>query len=121
MSAPTAIVEIDGDAIRSIDDFHDVFAAAFGFPDFYGRNENAWIDCMGDLDNPSTGMTKVFVDPGKCLTLQIKNAKAMKRDVPNIWDLLTDYAAFVNWSRIELGQEAVLALSYHEQDRGEMT
>lgn len=24
--------------------FHEVFAATLGFPDYYGRNMNAWID-----------------------------------------------------------------------------
>ncbi|WP_299602806.1 barstar family protein [uncultured Tateyamaria sp.] len=107
-------MEIDGGSIRSVSDFHDVFAAAFGFPEFYGRNGNAWIDCMTDLDDPEAGMTKVHVEPGKCLTLQIENAKAMKRDAPEIWDTLADHTAFVNWRRIEMGQGAVLALSYRD-------
>ena len=42
----TKNVQIDGSAISDWNSFHDIFAAAFGFPAFYGRNMNAWIDCM---------------------------------------------------------------------------
>jgi len=39
-------VRVDATHIRDWDNFHDVFADAFGFPDFYGRNMDAWVDCM---------------------------------------------------------------------------
>ena len=45
------VVRIDGDRIVDWDTFHNVFTEAFGFPGFYGRNMNAWIDC---LTNQST-------------------------------------------------------------------
>ncbi|MDZ4753789.1 MAG: barstar family protein [Phycisphaerae bacterium] len=31
------------------------FAETFGFPGFYGRNMNAWNDCMTFLDGPDAG------------------------------------------------------------------
>jgi len=34
------------DAITDWASFHDVFMHTLGFPDFYGRNMDAWIDCM---------------------------------------------------------------------------
>lgn len=32
------IVDIDLSGVRTWDDFHDAFASALGFPDFYDRN-----------------------------------------------------------------------------------
>ena len=48
------LVRLDGSRLRTWDGFHDAFASAFGFPGFYGRNMNAWIDCMSYLDDPDT-------------------------------------------------------------------
>ncbi len=39
---PCPKVRIDTNRIVDWNSFHDVFAEAFGFPDFYGRNMNAW-------------------------------------------------------------------------------
>lgn len=46
------IVRIDARRIVDLDSFHDVFAEAFGFFGGYGRNMDAWIDCMSSLDDP---------------------------------------------------------------------
>ncbi len=73
------IVRIDARWITDWDAYHDVFAEAFGFPNFFGRNGNAWIDCMGDLDDPEAGMTQIHVAPGQVLALQIDNAADLRR------------------------------------------
>ena len=52
-----AVLEVDCRQITDWDSFHDVFARACGFPDFYGRNLNAWIDCMTYLDYQATTPT----------------------------------------------------------------
>ena len=41
-SARAVLVRIDTKRIRDWASFHDVFAEALGFPDFYGRNMVAW-------------------------------------------------------------------------------
>ncbi len=46
-----AVVRLDCDRITDWESFHSLFAEVFGFPDFYGRNMNAWIDCMSYLDD----------------------------------------------------------------------
>ena len=40
------VVLIDGGRIVDWSSFHAVFAEGMGFPEFYGRNMDAWIDCM---------------------------------------------------------------------------
>ncbi|MGC8001097.1 barstar family protein, partial [Salmonella enterica] len=41
-----ATVQLAGDRITDWDSFHTESAAAFGFPDFYGRSMDAWVDCL---------------------------------------------------------------------------
>ena len=89
--------------------FHDTFAAALGFPNYYGRNMNAWVDCLTYEDD---GMNAFPVEPGDVLTLQLKDCKAFRARCPEIYEALVDSAAFVNWRRIELGDRPILALSY---------
>jgi Barstar (barnase inhibitor) len=105
-------VTLDGDRITDWHSFHAVSAETFGFPEFYGRNMNAWIDCMTDVDDTNAGMTSVRVAPGEVLTIIITNATAFALRCPEQFSALVDAAAFVNWRRVELGETAVLALAY---------
>lgn len=107
------IVRIDTRRIVDRDSFHTVFAEAFGFPDFYGRNMNAWIGCMSSLDAPEDGMTTVHAPPGGVVTLHLDHADDLARRCPGLYEVIVESAAFVNWRRIEVGQPAVLALSFH--------
>ena len=106
----TTIVTIPADQITDWDSFHSVFKAALGFPDFYGRNMDAWIDCMSYVDDPSSGMANVCVAPGGSMTLRIDDAPAFKRRCPEQYEALIECAAFVNCRRIEDGGMPVLAL-----------
>jgi hypothetical protein len=107
-------VHIDGSKILDWDSFHDHFCERLGFPEFYGRNMNAWNDCMTSLDAPEDGMSSVHVTSGDILVLCISEAKDLKKRCPDIYDALIECSAFVNYRRIEMGQPAVLALSFHE-------
>lgn len=109
------VVRIEGDLIKDWDSFHDVFAAALGFPDFYGRNMDAWIDCMTYVDEPSAGMTKVHVPEGLVLTLQIDDIDSFAHRCPEQYAALIECTAFVNWRRIEGDEGAVLALSFRKR------
>lgn len=111
---PMKLIKLDTRRICDWDTFHDVFAEVFGFPDFYGRNMNAWIDCMSYLDEPGAGMSAVSVEPSSVLTLQLDAVDEFASRCPEQFSALVECAAFVNWRRIEQGQNAVLALSYHK-------
>lgn len=104
-------VSIDARRIDDSASFHEAFASALGFPAWYGRNMNAWIDCMSALDSPSDGLSKVTVQPGEILVLLIHNANELKLRCPDLWRDLLESAAFVNWRRIERGEAAVLTVS----------
>jgi len=111
---PFKEVAIDASEILDWPSFHSVFAKAFGFPNFYGRNMNAWIDCMTDLDEPGTGMTEVHTPPGGIVVVKILNAKGLSERCPEQFEALNRCSAFVNWRRREQGGSPLLALSYHE-------
>jgi len=106
-------VQIDGSKISDWASFHDHFAAALGFPDFYGSNMDAWNDCMTYLDDPEAGMTSVHVRPGDILVLCVSAVADFKKRCPEIYDALVECSAFVNYRRIDKGKQAVLALSFY--------
>ncbi len=109
----TKNVQIDGSKVSGWDSFHDLFAEVFGFPGFYGRNMNAWNDCMTYLDAPEESLSSVHVARGDVVVLCISGATELKERCPEIYDALVECSAFVNWRRIEKGEPAVLALSFY--------
>jgi RNAse (barnase) inhibitor barstar len=102
-------VQLDATLLNNWDAFHSVFASTFGFPDFYGRNMNAWIDCMSDLSE-ETGMTTVRGSASDPVVLHLDNATAIPKE---IFEALVECAGLVNWRRLEVGQPAVLILAFH--------
>lgn len=108
------IVKINTDDILDWDSFHDLFSEKFGFPDFYGRNMNAWIDCMESLDSPEDGMTSIHVETGETLILTLKNVDSLSKRNKEIYDAIIECSAFVNYAKIELGENPVLTLSFHK-------
>jgi len=107
-------VKIDCARITDWPSFHAVFAEAFGFPEFYGKNISAWIDCMTSLDAPEDGMTKVHCAPGTALTLQLDHVREFRRKCPEQYAALIECSAFVNWRRNESKESSVLALSFRD-------
>ena len=89
-----------------------MWADVLGFPDFYGRNMNAWIDCLTYVDD-GDGMSNVVVADGDVLTLQLDEGKAFRDRCPDLYAAIVECAAFVNWRRLEMGQRAIIALAFH--------
>lgn len=109
------IVRISGRQLADGRNFHEVFAEAFGFPDFYGKNMNAWIDCLSSLDRPEHGMTSIHAAKGGVVVLQIDDYRRLKNRRPDLLSAIVEGVAFVNWRRLEIGEPAVLALSYTDE------
>jgi hypothetical protein len=107
-------VTIDTCTIVDWESFHDTFSRAFGFPGFYGRNMNAWVDCLTSLDDPNAGMTTVRVPCGEVLILSLSDAADLARRCPDIYNAIVECSAFVNYRRLEQGHDAVLALSFYK-------
>jgi hypothetical protein len=113
MSRSAVVAKIDCSRIRDWASFHDEFARVFGFPGFYGRNMDAWIDCMTSLDAPSDGLSQIHCEPGQVVTLRLENAAEFKVRCPEQYSSLLECSAFVNFRRLETGAAAVLALSFN--------
>ena len=113
-STSVDVVPVINVAVSQINDwesFHDTFAATLGFPQFYGRNMDAWIDCLTYRDEDD-GMATVVVAAGDVLTLQLDEGRAFAERCPEQYASLIACAAFVNWRRIEAGDRPILALSF---------
>lgn len=69
---PTTI--LDTSTITDWISFHAACKVAFGFPDFYGANMNAWIDCLSYLGE-GDGLSRFHLSPGEMLTIEIRGAE----------------------------------------------
>jgi len=108
------VVKINTDNISDRDSFHKEFKEVFGFPEFYGNNMSAWVDCMTDLDDSDSGMTSVTVAVGEILVIELENVESFKTRCKQLYDELIESVAFVNYRRIEQGQEPILTLSFNK-------
>jgi Barstar (barnase inhibitor) len=115
-SMANPIVKIDCRQIRDWGSFHEVFSAAMGFPDFYGRNMDAWIDCLTYIDEPGDAMTSVHAPPGGILVIQLDFVGDFAARCPELYAAIIECASFVNWRRIEMGKGPVLALSFWKSE-----
>ncbi len=95
--------KINGASISNWDSFHDVFTKEFNFPDYYGRNMDAWNDCMSDLGAE-----------GEIVSILIENVTELKQRNPGIFEALVSCSAFVNYRFTTEGSSPLIALSYHE-------
>jgi hypothetical protein len=109
------IVKVDTRRIHDWATYHDTFAETFGFPSFYGRNMDAWIDCLTWLDDPTCDMTKIHAPPGGVVVLELEYVDEFFSRCPEQYAATIECAAFVNWRKIEIGERAVLALSYYKR------
>jgi RNAse (barnase) inhibitor barstar len=107
------IAEIKCENISDWETFHDEFNRVFGFPAFYGRNMNAWIDCLSYIDCPNEEMSKIHCKPGHTMVLLLKDAEEFKKRCPEQWEQLNECTAFVNWRLIEKGEPPLLSLAYY--------
>lgn len=105
------IVRINTDLITDWDSFHDLFNVIFGFPDFYGKNMNAWIDCMSYIDHKETGMTRFWIDKTDTLVIELTNCEAFKQRCFEIYLALFECVAFVNSRKTDRNGGTMIALS----------
>lgn len=105
----TAILETHG--IVDWDTFHAANEAAFGFPDFYGRNMNAWIDCLTYLDL-GDGMSRYHLADDEILSIEVRGAEDFAARMPEQALALVTATAAVNQRYAERGKSAKLALIF---------
>ena len=102
-------VQLDGGAIVDWSSFHDQTAAVFGFPEFYGRNMNAWIDCLSYV-REGDGMSRFALGAGGILVIEVLNSEEFRQRAPEVFDAFVDCVAAVNLRQIEGNEAPVLHL-----------
>lgn len=109
------VVKVPVEKITDWPTFHLIFQETLGFPSFYGKNMDAWIDCMTSVDRPDDGMSAVTVSPGQLLVLRIDDPFEFKARCPEQYDALVECAAFVNFRRMQIDEPPVIALLLNGQ------
>ncbi len=71
-------IKISGSAISSKEDLFVHLSSAFHFPDYFGRNWDAALDCIRDLDSwlPAKGYLVLFKNPNNLISKSLSDFKA---------------------------------------------
>ena len=104
-----ATVRLDGAAIHDWPSFHAQCKEAFGFPDFYGNNLDAWVDCLSYLRDDD-GMTRFQLGPDEVLEIEIANADQLQRQAPDLLEELAFVVEGVNERYEDYGEKPALTL-----------
>jgi len=102
------VVAIPTARIKDWESFHDVFASTLRFPDHYGRNMDAWIDCLSFPDS----MTELAIEPGEVLMLDLGLVEDFRTRCPDQYKAIVECAAFVNSRRLDSENWSALALAF---------
>jgi len=102
------MVVVDCSLISDWESLHDVFADALEFPEYYGRNSSAWIDCM---TWPNEECSRVSLTDAETFTVHLKSAQTLKERAPLLLTDILEMSAFVNFRRIEVGEPPILVIS----------
>ncbi len=89
-------IQIDSTKIHDWPSFHEIFQDNIGFPEYYGANMDAWIDCMSCLDDPAAEMSKVTLEPGEPLTIILLQTKDFLKRCPSQFVSFVESVSFVN-------------------------
>jgi hypothetical protein len=105
-----AKVKLDGAQIKDWATFHDACQREFGFPDYYGRNMDAWVDCMSYLRDDD-GMSKFRLAENEVLEIEITNSAQLKQNQPEILDEMTFCVEAINDRYADYGEKPALKLT----------
>lgn len=105
-----AVVSIPVADIIDWPTFDDVFARFLRFPESYGRNANAFIDCLGDiargLDVPP------FLKEGETLTIDLDDVSRFRDRCPDQFAAIVDWVGWVNEQCLYEERPARLILAF---------
>jgi RNAse (barnase) inhibitor barstar len=104
-----AHVRLDGRLLYDWPSFHKESREKFGFPDFYGGNMDAWIDCLSGLRDDD-GMSSILLGPDEILHIEVSYSASLHSRAPHILAALEDCIAAVNERYAEDGQSPALQI-----------
>jgi hypothetical protein len=64
-------IKLDFNKIVSIEDLHKELKEKMGFPEFYGGNVNALIDCLSAMRYPDEEMSKITLGNEEVLLIEV--------------------------------------------------
>jgi len=108
------VVELDGRTLIGWTSFHTSFARAFGFPSWYGRNQDAWIDVMEEALSERLLSQRLLTQPAARpgpLVLQITWWPELRDAGPDQATALVSLVAALNARSQEAGGPLLLALA----------
>jgi hypothetical protein len=106
-----AHVNLDGEAIRDWPSFHAECRREFGFPEFYGNNMDAWVDCLSYLRDDD-GMSKFRLGTDEVLRIEIRHAAALRAHAPDIPEELAFCVEAINDRYADYGEPPALELVF---------
>ena len=106
-----ATVRLDTSKIRNWDSFHTTCREVFGFPESYGMNMNAWMDCLTYL-HEGDGMSRFHLAPDEKLNIEITDTEMFSSRLPETFSALVHCTAFVNDRYIAEGKPPALSLVF---------
>ena len=86
---------VNGATIVNWASFHDEFSRAFRFFDGYGRNRDAWIDCMTDLHGP-TALSGLRLPAGEPIEIVLNDSATLVKSHPEIFAELLRLVRYAN-------------------------
>lgn len=104
-----AHVRLDGAAITDWPAFHAASREAFGFPDFYGNNLDAWVDCMSYLRDDD-GMTRFKLAADEVLEIEVIHSEALRQSAPELLEELAFCIEGINERYADYGEKPAIKL-----------
>ncbi|MNR78087.1 Barstar (barnase inhibitor) [compost metagenome] len=104
-----AIVHLNGASITDWAGFHSACKAEFGFPDFYGHNMDAWVDCLSYLRDED-GMSKFRLKPAEKLQIIVDHADILQKTAPDILEEVAFCIEGINERYADYGENPALEL-----------
>ena len=102
-------VKLNGELLTDWEAFHTVSQQAFGFPEFYGRNISAWIDCLSYLRDED-GMSSVRLKEDEMLTIAVSHSDLLRQKFPELLEELEFCVAMINERYEDYGEKPALQL-----------
>ena len=88
-------ISVNGATIVDWPSFHDEFNRTFRFVDGYGRNRDAWIDCMTDLHGPKA-LSGLRLPAGEQIEIVLNGSAAMAKSYPELFAELLRLVRYAN-------------------------
>jgi RNAse (barnase) inhibitor barstar len=102
-------IVLDASKITDKASFHKEFKKVMGFPDFYGMNMDAWIDCMSDIKG---GMVSPELNTNEPLCIELLHTEIFNKKLQNIMDDLIECTVFVNQRFLQAKEDKYLVLKF---------